>query len=116
MVIVAMEYMRIRPVIVAMEYIRGYDTLLKIQLRIPVEGKVLENCIEECICDGCNTGDIVSEQNRRILEFTMNIRSLVWDSKRKRMLVYDTESSIFALQWSGKDYRAKARKMIVQKC
>ena len=39
MVIVAMEYMRIRPVIVAMEYIRGYDTLLKIQLRIPVEGK-----------------------------------------------------------------------------
>ena len=68
MVIVAMEYMRIRPVIVAMEYIRGYDTLLKIQLRIPVEGKVLENCIEECICDDCNTGDIVSERNRRILD------------------------------------------------
>ena len=61
MVIVAMEYMRIRPVIVAMEYIRGYDTLLKIQLRIPVEGKVkvLENCIEECICDDCNTGDML---------------------------------------------------------
>ena len=71
---------------------------------------MLENCIEECICDDCNTGDIVSEWNRRILEFTMNIRSLVWDSKRKRMLVYDTESSIFALQNGVAKNRAKARK------
>ena len=39
MVIVAMEYMRIRPVIVAMEYIQIRYPVEDTELRIPVEGK-----------------------------------------------------------------------------